>query len=275
MTVSTLRGRKLVEGDGFVADQSRLSMASVAGNVGMASRQRKRSALIVVKNRRHPAHGVVTVRAARLAVLVELPGVNIEVTILAVFRGAFERYFANAGRRLVARAAGNRAVVANEREIRFRVIETFCIDPRFHVVASLAAHGRAIGCALRHLIVELGVMWIGVAGCATPILKIERQYLIETRGHDFFVTLDARNDGVRAFERKSRLLMHGDRKFRPVKIIYAMAAFATILVRGLGELSIVNILVTIEALVELHLIKCIHPRRDVALRAFHAGMLPQ
>jgi hypothetical protein len=123
--------------------------------------------------------------------------------------------------------------------------------------------------------IELAMMRIDVAACTTSILEIERQDLIEAGSDDFFVTLDARNDGVRAFQRKARLLMHGNRKSGPVKIVYAVAAFATIPVGFLGELSIVNILVAIEALVELDLIECIHPRWDMALRAFHGGMFPQ
>jgi len=119
MTIGTLGGRELVENDRFVADRSRLCVASVTGNVGMASRQRKRSAFIVVESRRHPAHGVVTVRAARLAVLGELPSVNIGVTILAIFRRAFERYLASVGRSFMARTARNRPVSANQRKIRF------------------------------------------------------------------------------------------------------------------------------------------------------------
>jgi hypothetical protein len=245
MTIGTLGRRKLVKNDGFVADRSRLGVASVAQNVCVASRQRKRSALIVVESRWHPANGVVAICAARLAVLDELPSVNIRVTVLAIFRRAFERYFANAGGRLVARAAGNRAVSANQRKIRFRVIEASCIDPRLNAMASLTTHGRAIGSAQRHLSIELAMMRIGVAGYATSILEIEWQRFIETRAHYFFVTLDARHDGMSAFERKARFLVHGNRKSGPVKIVYAMAAFATILVGSLGKLSIVNILMAI------------------------------
>lgn len=274
MAIGTFRGCQPVENDGIVADRSRLRVAPIAGNVGVASRQRKRSSHFVVEGGRHPAHGVVTIRAARLAVLGELPGVNVGVTILASFRRPFECDFVSPDSSLVAGTAGNRAVGANQRKIRFRVIEAFCVNPRPHAMASLATHGRAVSGAQRHLNIELAMMRIRVASRATSILKIEWQGLIETRTDNFFVTIDAGNHGMSAFERKARFLVHRNRKSGPVKIVYRVAAFATILVGSLGELSIMNILVTIEALVELNLIYRVRPGWNMALRAFHAGMFP-
>ena len=275
MTIGAFRGRELVENYGFVADGSRLRVASVARNVGMASRQRKRRALIMVEGGRRPAHSGVTIRAARLAVLGELPRVNVGMTLLAIFRRALERDFANPGSSLMAGTAGHGTVGANQWKIGFRVIEAFCVDPRLHAMASLATHGRAVGSAQRHLSIELTVMRIGVAGDTTSILEIEWQCLIETRADNFFVTLDARHNGMSAFERKARFLVHGNRKSRSVKIAHRVAAFATVLVGGLGKLPFMDILVAIEALVELDLINRIRPGWNMALRALHAGMFSQ
>ncbi len=119
----------MVDHNRVVADRSCLRVAPVARNVGMAPCKRKRSALIVIERRWRPENRVVTFRAPRLVILHELPGVNVGVAILAQLRRSFERYFTNSGGRLVARTARDRAMSADQRKLRFQVIETFCVDP--------------------------------------------------------------------------------------------------------------------------------------------------
>ena len=68
-------------------------------------------------------------------------------------------------------------------------------------------------------------------------------------------------------------MMHGDRKFRAVKIIHCVTGFATVLVRSLGELSVMRVLVTIRAVFESNFKNRVGASRDVALAAFHTGVL--
>jgi hypothetical protein len=67
--------------------------------------------------------------------------------------------------------------------------------------------------------------------------------------------------------------MHGDGVSRAVIVLHSVARFATILVGRIRELSVVFVLVAIEASRKLHLVQRLCARRSVALRAWHADVL--
>jgi hypothetical protein len=115
-------------------------------------------------------------------------------------------------------------------------------------------------------------MWIHVTRVATLIFEMKRQFCIDTPLSACFVTLDARNHRVRAFQWETRVLMHGDGKSRAVKINDGVTGFATILERSLCELSIMGVLMAIQALPKLDLKNRVCSSRRMALGAFHNGM---
>lgn len=115
-------------------------------------------------------------------------------------------------------------------------------------MASLAPQRRSVGGALGHAVLKFAVMRIGVTRGATPVFEMERHNLVGVTRGAFFVTAHARHHGVSPFQRVSCLPMHGDRKFRPVKIDDAVAVFTAIRVFGVGKLPGVRVLVAIRAL---------------------------
>lgn len=80
---------------------------------------------------------------------------------------------------------------------------------------------------------------------------------------------------MRAFQRETRVPVHGDGKSRAAKISNGVAGFATIQVRSLCELSIVGVLMAIHALSKLNLKNRVCSCRRMALGAFHIGMFAQ
>jgi hypothetical protein len=102
---------------------------------------------------------------------------------------------------------------------------------------------------------------------------LKGQYFIETPIRAFLVAVIAGNYRVRAIQWESRIVMHRDGKFRPFKIIDRMTGFTTVLVRRLCELRIMSVPVTIDAVRKFDFENRIRPGGDVALAAFHAGVL--
>lgn len=155
------------------------------------------------------------------------------------------------------------------------MIETFGIGPGVDIVARLAAQHRTIGALLSHACLELTAVRVDVTSGAAAILEMKGQYLVGPPGSTFLVTRDARNHRVRALQRETRIAMHGDRKSRAVKIIDRVTGFATILIWSFGELSVMRVLMAIRAVLKSHLENRVGPSRDVALAAFHTGVLAQ
>ena len=155
------------------------------------------------------------------------------------------------------------------------MIETAGIHPRLYVVTCLAAYPSTIGPFLGHAVIEFAPVGIHVTGRAIQVFELKRQYFVVTFIRAFLMTVSAGNCRVRTIQWESRVAMHGDRKFRPVKIIHRVARFATVLVRRLCELPVMSVLVTIRALREFDFENCIRSGWDMALGAFHAGMLAQ
>lgn len=160
-------------------------------------------------------------------------------------------------------------------ELCFFVIEAAHIGPGLRVVAGLAAYRSPSGARLGHAPVEFATVGIHVTGSTAKVVEVKRQYFIGTSTRAFFVTITAGNYRVRAIQRESRFAMHRDCKFRTAKIIDRMARFTAVLVRSHHELPVVGILVAVPALRKFHFVNRIRPRGNVALGAFHAGVLAQ
>jgi len=93
------------------------------------------------------------------------------------------------------------------------MIETAGIAPGLHVVTSLAAHPSTTGAFLGHAVLEFSPVRIHVAGGATKVFEVKRQYLIATSIRALLMTVSAGNRRVRVFQWESRIAMHRDRKF--------------------------------------------------------------
>ena len=275
MAFGTLGGSQAVNDHRFVAEKLGLFVALVAGHQGMPSRQWQGSAPVVVECRRHPAFGGVTVIAVSLRILVELPRMHIHVTVFALCRRALEDRGVGAGLDHMAGAAGGRAVSPDQWEAGFRMIESLRIDPRPDVMASLAAQGRAIGAFLGHAVFEFAMVRIHVARGATLVFEMKRQFCVDPTLGPCLVALDAGNHRMRAFQRETRGLMHGDRKSRAAKINNGVAGFAAIQERSLCKLPVVGVLMAILALPKLNFEKRVCPSRLMALGAFHVGMFAE
>jgi len=85
-------------------------MTSVAGHIGVASRQGQGGACVVVESRRRPAFRVVAVFAKCFAVFRELLAMHIGVTTLAIRSGALEIYKLSANWNEMACSARGRTV---------------------------------------------------------------------------------------------------------------------------------------------------------------------
>jgi len=197
MTIRAFGRRKIIQEHIFAPDRASLRVALIAEQIGVPSRQWKRSALIVIESGRRPAVGVMTLGAVSRVGLCELPSMNIGVTILANFRRSLEFCRASPRGDDVASTAGDRAVRSGQRKICLAVIEAFCVGPGLHVMACLATQLSAVSGELTHAILEFSMMRIDVARGATPILEMKWQYLIGTASCPLFVTADARHHGVR------------------------------------------------------------------------------
>src|SRR6267378_7076438 len=58
-----------------------------------------------------------------------------------------------------------------------------------------------------------------------------------------------------------------------MKILHGVAAFAAVIVRCAGKLTVVHVLMAVRALREFHLVNRVFTGRDVALVAFHLRVL--
>src|SRR5258708_18739353 len=121
-------------------------MALGAAHIFVPSGQRELRSLIVIESRRRPAHGRVAVIARGHAVLGgKLRAMYVSMAGVAILRRSLELNVMRAGERLVAVAAGDHAMPADQIAFRLRVIESLNVDPGAHIVAGLASHRRAIG----------------------------------------------------------------------------------------------------------------------------------
>jgi len=91
VTLLTLQWRVLVNDYDLVSEHFGLRVALGAGDIGVATGKSEMGFGVMVKSRRNPVLGVVTVRTMRLGILNdELAVMDILVTGFALLRGALE-----------------------------------------------------------------------------------------------------------------------------------------------------------------------------------------
>ena len=274
VTCNALQRRGLVEEHLFVADESKGIVTAIAFHALVSALQRKFRALVVVKRRRHPS-----LRSMALCAWHscgsghELPAMGIQMALLASRRRSLELNFMRTRRWLVAAIARHCSMGSQERELRLAVVKTTDVYPRFCVVARFAPERTAIAALTRHPLAKFAVVRIRVAGRASAICKMEGCNFVDRVGDSCFVAIIAGNGHVRAREREFRLSMLGNRKQRTVKVLNGVATFAAIIVRRGGKLPGMDVFVAVHAVCKLHVVNCCLAGRDVALRAFHLGVL--
>lgn len=202
----------------FVRHLDFLRMTLIAGHMRVTTLKGKVGAGIVIERRRHPVAGIVTIVAGRPAMLGKLARMRVFVAVLTNFRSPFELNFLRADWRLVALPAFDRAVRAQQRELRFGVVKAGHIRPGSDVVARFAAKRDAVGAALGHTILELPFMRIGMARRASLICEMKRQDLVFAPGSAHLVAIRTGNRRVSARKRETSVAMLGDGKCGPMEI---------------------------------------------------------
>lgn len=202
----------------------------------------------------------------------ELAIMFVRVTGLALCRGAFESGLL-VRRWFVAIGARNRTMCAEQRVVRFRMVEAIDIGPRLHVVASFAAERSAVGPFVRHLLVKLPFVRVLMAGGATPVFEMEGRYLVSRPTQPNFVAIGAGNCNVRSLQRKAQTLVLCNGEAGAVPILEGVAILAAVVVGGLGKLIFVRVFVAIRACREFHFVESIFASGNVALCALYFGML--
>jgi hypothetical protein len=173
----------------------------------------------------------------------------------------------------VALAAANGAMHAQKREFCFGMIEAVDVRPGFCVVAGFAAERRTIGAFAGHAIVELALVWIGVAGGAGAVLKMEGENFVGAAGRADFMAIGAGDRGMCASKGKTRAAVLGDGVGSAVEIDNRVAGLAAVVVRSRGELIVVSVLVAIAAEFEFDAVDCVFSGGDVTLGAIHLDVL--
>lgn len=175
MAIRAIFRRGLVNQNQLALHFARRHVALLAGHIGVAARQRKLCALVVIKCGGRPALVHMAIHALGDSILgCKLAGVRIRVAGLAFFRRSLELNVVRAGRRFVALIAGNRAMRPDQLKFRFRMVEAFNVHPGVGAVAGFAAHRLAVGSLGRHAVLEFTLVRIGVTGRAGAVLEVER-----------------------------------------------------------------------------------------------------
>jgi len=152
------------------------------------------------------------------------------------------------------------------------MVEASNVDPRPSVVARFATQGSSIGAPLRHALLELTLVGIGVACRAGSILEVERQNFVCSSAQPGFVTLRAGYGGVGSGKHKTGVLVLRNRVCRAMKIFNGMAILATTMVGRGGELLVMRVLMTIRASCKFDLVDRIPARGRVAFVAGNRRM---
>ena len=142
---------------------------------------------VVVEGRGSPTLHRVAVRAMSLAILGrKLTVVCVGVTRFTLLRSAFVSRFGHSCGFMTLRA-GYGSVGAQQRELRFCMVEAADICPTFDGVASLAAQQSAVGSLPQHICLEFALVRIVVASGATAIFEAEWQNFVGVSGQPNFV----------------------------------------------------------------------------------------
>lgn len=188
MTRLALYWSILIEFDGLALHDFDHVMAFVASDSLVTAFQRKLG-FAVIKSRGLPALGIVAVGAPGLSGSYKLACVDILVTIFTNLGRTFKLYLFGSRRNLVAVTALYRAMRAQQRKLRLRMVEAADVGPGPRIVARFAAKRSAIRPALRHTIFELAMVNIFMTTCTGHVFEDKGQDLIGSAGGAHFVTI--------------------------------------------------------------------------------------
>lgn len=251
--VRALREDLLVHYDRLPFHKLRLNVTFVTSHARVAPSERQVRA-IMVKNGRGPALRVVAIGAGCLARLCKLASVRVFVTIFANLGGSLELNVLLVDRHLMASAAIDDAMRAQQWKLGLGVVEPVHVRPGPHVVTGFATQRRSVRATLCHTVIELPVMWIVVAARAGHVREAEGKNLVFTACRTDFVAIGASYCRVRAVERVFGVAMLGDGKGRAVEIQDRVAFFAAVLIRITRELVVMRNLMAVRARGKLHFI---------------------
>jgi hypothetical protein len=139
-------------------------------------------------------------------------------------------------------------------------------------MASLTAELGTIRPSSLHPVFELAVMWIDMAGSASAIGEAERQNFVGPVSQAHLVTLGASYRRMATGQREISFLMLRNGEGGAMKVGHGVAGFATILVWGGLKLTVVGVLVTIQAGGKFDLIYGLLPGGDMTFATFHLCM---
>lgn len=169
--------------------------------------------------------------------------------------------------------ASHRAVRAEKRELRFRVIKSVDVAPGLCAVAGFAAKRSAIGSLSRHFSAEFALMRILVARGAVAIFELKGKHFVCAARQARLVAIRASNCRVRAGKREACVAVFRDRVRGAVPIRHRVAVLTPVLIGRRNKLIVMRILVAVRARLELHLVNRILARRCVALGALDFSVL--
>jgi len=203
VAIRTFLRCRLVEQNQLSLDLPLQLVALFALKIGVAARQWKLCALVMVKCRWRPALVHVAVPAFSYTFLrCKLVAMRLCVARFAILRRSLELNVVSAGYRFMALAARHNSMGALQRKFCFRMVESAYVDPRARYVTRFATLRRAIGFFLGHAVFKLTLVGIGVAGGACAVLKMEGQNLICSPPQARLVALGTGNCHVSAGQGK-------------------------------------------------------------------------
>lgn len=167
--------RRFVEEHGFGIHSLGQLVTVATLHVLMCATKREHGSLLVVEERRLPLHAVVAVSTGRSVTFGELLSMNVFVALFAQQRCGLEIDMDELGlevRGLVTIDAGRRAMSPEQRELRFRMVESRQFFPRLGRMAGFAAEWLSLGADLLHAVLELTFMDVFVTAGAVEIVPV-------------------------------------------------------------------------------------------------------
>jgi len=162
---------------------------------------------------------------------------------------------------------------AEQRVFRFRMVETVYVSPGLQIMASLAAEGCTVSPLARHLLIELALMRVLVAGGAAPVFEMEGQNFVRAPSQAKLMAIGAGDCGVGSLEREAGGAVFRDGVGGAVPILDGMAILAAVVVRSRSKLTVVRILVAIGASRKLHFVNGVFACGNMTLIALHLNVL--
>lgn len=262
--------RGLVEEHGLSVDGLLIGMTGGAGNILVRAFERE-GCLLVVKERRLPLVAVVA-RRAILAVRAELVEMRVFVAFAALGGGLRKRNMHHGSLqvwRSVAIDACHRAMRSGQRKLCTVMVEACEVRPLFRRVTGLATLRLSGSTEQSHTPGKLSLMNILMARGATQLREMK---LCNGGARHWLVTLVTRYSHMATCQWKAALLMLRQSHRRCLERVAGVTLLTPIAPGVAGELSLVRILMTIDAYAELDLVKRLRASRNMAGGTLHRGV---